>query len=145
MTGAAHVLSWSGAVLGAVLGLGLVLIWKGLPRNRRATLDDRLLPYLRDAPRPSRLLSTRQVGGGEVRGIPSLRLVQVSQVPHLEQAHLAKSRAEFRIAHDGFGDVEERVLSGVALELVLLLQCSDDALVVSAMSDEGLVGDAFRK
>ncbi|MFC8502766.1 type II secretion system F family protein [Pedococcus sp. NPDC057267] len=63
MTALGQVVSWPGALLGAVLGLGLVLVWKGLPLNRRATLDDRLLPYLRDAPRPSRLLSTRQVGG----------------------------------------------------------------------------------
>jgi tight adherence protein C len=53
----------AGAAIGLALGLGLVLVWGGLPRNRRATLDDRLLPYLRDAPRPSRLLATRQVGG----------------------------------------------------------------------------------
>ena len=64
MTAPEHLVSWSGAILGAVLALGLVLVWKGLPLNRRATLDDRLLPYLRDAPRPSRLLTTRQVGGG---------------------------------------------------------------------------------
>ncbi|MDU0312618.1 type II secretion system F family protein [Phycicoccus sp. M110.8] len=64
MTAPEHLVSWPGALLGAVLALGLVLVWKGLPLNRRATLDDRLLPYLRDAPRPSRLLTTRQVGGG---------------------------------------------------------------------------------
>ncbi len=52
-----------GGVIGLGLGLGLVLLWAGLPRNRRATLEDRLLPYLRDAPRPSRLLAARQVGG----------------------------------------------------------------------------------
>ena len=53
----------AGAALGLALGLGLLLVWAGLPRNRRATLNDRLLPYLRDAPRPSRLLDSRQVGG----------------------------------------------------------------------------------
>jgi tight adherence protein C len=52
-----------GAALGLALGLGLLLAWAGLPRNRRASLNDRLLPYLRDAPRPSRLLASRQVGG----------------------------------------------------------------------------------
>ncbi|NYG07813.1 tight adherence protein C [Phycicoccus badiiscoriae] len=52
-----------GAPLGVELGLGLLLVWARLPRNRRATLDDRLLPYLRDAPRPSRLLASRQAGG----------------------------------------------------------------------------------
>ena len=55
--------SLAGAAIGFALGLGLVLVWAGLPRNRRATLNDRLLPYVRDAPRPSRLLASRQVGG----------------------------------------------------------------------------------
>lgn len=53
----------AGGALGVELGLGLLLVWARLPRNRRATLDDRLLPYLRDAPRPSRLLASRQTGG----------------------------------------------------------------------------------
>ena len=55
--------SLAGAAIGFALGLGLLLVWAGLPRNRRATLNDRVLPYLRDAPRPSRLLASRQVGG----------------------------------------------------------------------------------
>ena len=55
--------SLAGAAIGFALGLGLLLVWAGLPRNRRATLNERLLPYLRDAPRPSRLLARRQVGG----------------------------------------------------------------------------------
>ena len=61
----------SGAVVGLGLGLGLVLLWVGLPRHRRATLDDRLLPYLRDAPQPSRLLAARPPGQRDrpVRGV----------------------------------------------------------------------------
>lgn len=51
----------TGAALGLVLALGLLLVHQGLPRHRRPTLDDRLAPYLRDAPRPSRLLQTAQV------------------------------------------------------------------------------------
>ncbi len=61
--------SLEGAAIGFVLGLGLLLVWAGLPRNRRATLNDRLLPYLRDAPRPSRLLASRQVGDGGVLSV----------------------------------------------------------------------------
>jgi tight adherence protein C len=49
-------LARSGAVLGFVLGLGLALVWLGLPRHRRPGLAGRVLPYLRDTPRPSRLL-----------------------------------------------------------------------------------------
>ena len=56
-------LSWPGAALGFVLALGLLLAYAGLPRNRRATLADRVHPYLRDAPRPSRLLAPRPSGG----------------------------------------------------------------------------------
>ena len=46
-----------GTVLGALAGGGLLLAASGLPAARRPSLDDRLGPYLRDAPRPSRLLS----------------------------------------------------------------------------------------
>ncbi|NHA69232.1 type II secretion system F family protein [Phycicoccus flavus] len=45
-----------GAFVGMLAGVGLLLIWRGLPRNRRPGLADRVLPYLRDTPRPSRLL-----------------------------------------------------------------------------------------
>jgi tight adherence protein C len=46
-----------GVALGAMAGIGLLTAASGTPRARRATLDDRLAPYLRDAPRPSRLLA----------------------------------------------------------------------------------------
>jgi tight adherence protein C len=57
----------AGAMLGLALALGLLLVWLGLPRHRRATLDDRLSPYLRDAPQPSRLLAARQAGTGALQ------------------------------------------------------------------------------
>ncbi|MFQ6172803.1 type II secretion system F family protein [Oryzobacter sp. R7] len=57
-------LARQGAILGFVLGLGLALAWAGLPRHRRQRLAGRVLPYLRDTPRPSRLLEDdRPVGG----------------------------------------------------------------------------------
>ena len=49
-----------GLGLGALAGGGLLLAASGTPRARRPTLDDRLAPYLRDTPRPSRLLSSAQ-------------------------------------------------------------------------------------
>ena len=49
--------SWTGATAGVLLLAGVVLVVAGLPASRRPTLDDRLEPYLRDTPRPSRLLS----------------------------------------------------------------------------------------
>ncbi|MGO1167521.1 MAG: type II secretion system F family protein [Janibacter sp.] len=51
----------SGALLGLLLALGALLVHQGLPRHRQATLDDRLAPYLRDTPKPSRLLATPEV------------------------------------------------------------------------------------
>jgi tight adherence protein C len=47
-----------GAGLGALVAGGVLLATAGTPRARRPTLDDRLAPYLRDAPRPSRLLAS---------------------------------------------------------------------------------------
>lgn len=50
---------WSrpGALLGLLAALGLLLIWAGLPMRRRIGLMDRVAPYVRDTPRPSRLLA----------------------------------------------------------------------------------------
>jgi tight adherence protein C len=49
--------SWAGALAGAAVGLGLALVLAGLPVARRPGLIERLEPYLRDTPRPSRLLT----------------------------------------------------------------------------------------
>jgi len=46
-----------GAVLGGVAAAGAVTAVTAAPPLRRPRLDDRLAPYLRDAPRPSRLLA----------------------------------------------------------------------------------------
>jgi tight adherence protein C len=58
-------LAGSGALLGSMAGTGVLLVYAGLPRRRRPGLETRLLPYLRDTPRPSRLLAGKryQVGG----------------------------------------------------------------------------------
>ncbi len=45
-----------GALLGAVAAFGLLTAVARVPAFRQPTLDDRIAPYLRDAPRPSRLL-----------------------------------------------------------------------------------------
>jgi tight adherence protein C len=49
--------NWAGAPAGAAVGLGLALVVVGLPLSRRPGLMERLEPYLRDTPRPSRLLT----------------------------------------------------------------------------------------
>jgi tight adherence protein C len=46
-----------GALLGLVASAGVCLAVAASPPVRRPRLDDRLAPYLRDAPRPSRLLT----------------------------------------------------------------------------------------
>lgn len=46
-----------GMGLGALAAGGVLLVVHSTPRARRPTLEDRLAPYLRDAPRPSRLLT----------------------------------------------------------------------------------------
>jgi tight adherence protein C len=62
-------LARTGAVLGFVSGLGLALVWLGLPFHRRPGLADRVLPYLRDTPRPSRLLDDSRPAGGALRAV----------------------------------------------------------------------------
>ena len=47
-------------LVGASFGLGLAVVVTSTPLTRRVSLDQRLAPYLRDTPRPSRLLSQRQ-------------------------------------------------------------------------------------
>jgi len=56
--------SWLGAWLGAILVAGCLLVFVGLPVNRRPGLEARLAPYLRDTARPSRLLAVSRDPGG---------------------------------------------------------------------------------
>jgi tight adherence protein C len=56
--------SWLGAGLGATLAAGSLLVFAGLPANRRPGLEARLAPYLRDTARPSRLLAIRRDTSG---------------------------------------------------------------------------------
>jgi tight adherence protein C len=50
--------SLQGALVGLLLVTGLLVVVSRVPAFRRPRLDDRLAPYLRDTPRPSRLLGT---------------------------------------------------------------------------------------
>lgn len=63
--------TWSpvGALLGAMLGAGLLLAYAGLPARNRPGLSARLDPYLRDTPRPSRLLAGDDGHHGLVAGL----------------------------------------------------------------------------
>ena len=59
-------LARGGAILGFIMGIGLMLVWFGLPRHRRQGLAGRVVPYLRDTPRPSRLLDESRSPGGSL-------------------------------------------------------------------------------
>ena len=59
-------LAGHGAVFGFMLGVGLLVVWWRLPRHRRSGLADRVLPYLRDTPVPSRLLEEQRRSSGSV-------------------------------------------------------------------------------
>lgn len=50
--------TWFGALLGGLVGAGVLLMYVGLPMHRKPDLNSRIEPYVRDAPVPSRLLST---------------------------------------------------------------------------------------
>lgn len=50
--------SMAGAAAGALFSVGVILIVRGVPVNRRPGLDARLAPYLRDTIAPSRLLAS---------------------------------------------------------------------------------------
>jgi tight adherence protein C len=83
------------ALLGALLGLGVgsgtVLAVSRTPRMRRATLEDRMSPYLRDTAAPSRLLRAER---------------SLTPFPTLE-------RIAGPVLHDA-GQLLERVLGGTA-------------------------------
>jgi tight adherence protein C len=57
-----------GGVLGLLAGIGLLIVVLCSPPLRRPTLSDRIAPYLRDAPVPSRLLATPRPVGGSALG-----------------------------------------------------------------------------
>jgi tight adherence protein C len=141
MTGLAR----SGAVLGFLMGLGLALVWLGLPRHRRPGLAGRVLPYLRDAPRPSRLLDeTRPVGAFAVVTTPVVRdlarLVErvmggADSVRRRQlRAGLAADVDRFRAEQVLWGALGA-VLGGCAGMLALLLR---DAGVLTALMLTGI-------
>jgi len=51
-----------GALLGGVVGAGLLMAILATPPLRRTTLSDRIAPYLTDAATPSRLLTGNSTG-----------------------------------------------------------------------------------
>ncbi|MDP3714767.1 MAG: type II secretion system F family protein [Mycobacteriales bacterium] len=142
-----------GAGLGVVAGGGAWLVATGTPLTRRPSLDDRLAPYLRDAPRPSRLLVRDDV----LTPFPTLerllRPVLRDLVGAVERALGGTTSARRRLDQTGGERTLEQFRAeqvlwgacglGAALALVLLLTISGDApgplaaLVIAASATVG--------
>lgn len=126
-----------GAGLGVVAGGGAWLVVTGTPLTRRPSLDDRLAPYLRDAPRPSRLLVRDDV----LTPFPTLerllRPVLRDLAATVERALGGTTSARRRLDQTGGLRTLEQFRAeqviwgacglGAALALVLLLTVSGDA------------------
>lgn len=146
--------SWAGAAVGALFALGSALVLVGLPVNRKPGLEARLAPYLRDAPRPSRLLAARRDLGGPAlvqvlrpvlrdlgRGVERLLGGSTSVRRRLERAGLAPDVESFRAEQVLWGAVAGLVgiagATGLWLHgrravvlLVLMVGCSVGAGIV---------------
>ena len=122
----------TGAVVGALLGLGLWATIAASPPARRPRLDDRLAPYLRDTPRASRLLEQSRA----LTPFPTLeRLLRpalseagrvldrtlggmTSAQRRLDQLGRGQTLQEFRVEQVLWGGVG--LLAGLLLSLALL-------------------------
>ena len=132
----------TGLLLGLLAGTGLWVAVLASPPLRRPTLDDRLRPHLRDAPRASRLLTDPQ------RGVPpsglhrSLRPVVAEAVRvldrllggvasaqrRLDQAGGRLTLPEFRVEQVVWGGAG--LVAGLAGSLLLLARGADPAAAV---------------
>jgi tight adherence protein C len=78
----------AGALLGLLAGVGLVTVIVRSPRARRIRYADRVEPYLRDTPSPSRLLDERAVDdrhrNGQASAPTPLAAVEALARPFLE-------------------------------------------------------------
>jgi tight adherence protein C len=124
----------AGALLGLMGGTGVAVALSRIPRLRRLTLADRVGPYLKDTPAPSRLLEQTQI----VTPFPTLeRLMRpllrsgvhlleralggtVGVRRRLEYAGGDLTVEQFRIEQLGWGSAG--LLGGIGLALVLLAQ-----------------------
>ena len=142
--------SWLGAVMGILALAGVALVVVALPRNRQPGLTERLEPYLRDAPLPSRLLRRAQPARGPF-GLGELVAPYVAAGGHRIERFLggAASVARRQLRAGQAADVDrfraEQVLWGVAggvLGLVVagVIAVSRRHVVVPALAGLVLVG-----
>ncbi|HXR42270.1 MAG TPA: type II secretion system F family protein [Acidothermaceae bacterium] len=122
----------TGIGLGGLVGLGATFTVYGAPRNRRPKLEDRLAPYLRDAPRKSSLLThapartpfptleriLRPVMGDATRMLDRVLGGTGSTRRRLEQAGRQMTVDEFRAEQVLWAAIG--LLAGVGLSLALL-------------------------
>lgn len=122
----------SGVALGGLAGMGATLVVYRAPRNRRPRLEDRLAPYLRDAPRRSSLLSVasahtpfptlervlRPVMGDAVKLLDRILGGAGTTRKRLEQAGRHMTVDEFRAEQVLWGSIG--LLAGVAASVTLL-------------------------
>lgn len=111
--------SWPGALSGFLLAVGVVIVVARMPVSRRPALEARLEPYLRDAPRPSRLLAARSSGVSSLRVARLLRPVLTDLAAGVERMLGGATSVRRRLQRAGRPpDVErfraEQVIWGVA-------------------------------
>ena len=121
-----------GVALGGLAGIGGVFAVYGLPRNRRPTLEQRLDPYLRDAPRRSALLLQepvrtpfptlerilRPIMGDATRVLDRILGGAATTRRRLEQAGRRMTVEEFRAEQVLWGAIG--LLAGVGLSALML-------------------------
>jgi tight adherence protein C len=126
------VIGLTGVVIGGASGLGCMLLVYSLPRNRRPTLEQRLAPYLRDAPKPSSLLLRdavrtpfptlerilRPVMGDAIRILDRALAGAATTRRRLEQAGRQMSLEEFRSEQVLWASIG--LLTGIVASLLLL-------------------------
>lgn len=122
----------TGLALGGLGGFGASFVVYGAPRNRRPRLEDRLAPYLRDAPRRSNLLAytpartpfptleriLRPVMADIVRLLDRMLGGAGNTRKRLEQAGRQMTVDEFRAEQVLWGSIG--LLIGVGLSIVML-------------------------
>lgn len=122
----------TGVAFGGLGGVGATFVVYGVPRNRRPRLEDRLAPYLRDAPRRSSLLIytpartpfptleriLRPVMGDTVRLLDRMLGGAANTRRRLEQAGREMTVDEFRAEQVLWGSIG--LLLGVGLSIAML-------------------------
>ncbi len=126
-----------GMLLGLVAASGLLLVALNAPRLRRARLDDRLSPYLRDAPRPSRLLSLPSTVTPFATLERILRPVLDDATRMLERYVGGSTSVRRRLAQLGRGECLEQFRTEQVIWGALGLLAGVSLLVVAVASGSG--------